>query len=152
MGAGSFDRDTTTAVDEALRKRCDVRLKHGFASGEQHERLAQAVDLGDDFVEGHVAAAVEGVGGIAVAATQIAARRADQGTGKAGVLGFAVNARVDFGNAHGRKLATMIRAGPCVHGISKQCWNVANPIFKLYFNVQISTFTSSITRPAASPD
>src|SRR5436189_205306 len=76
------------------------------------QRGRQAVDLGQDLVERHLASAVEGVRRIAIAAAQVAAGRADEGAGATGESGLPLDAGIDLGDAHGGAVDRYSTLGP----------------------------------------
>jgi hypothetical protein len=78
MGPRGLDGHFVPVGQQASAKAGDLRLQHWLAPREQDERQGQALHLGQDLIDGHVAAADEGVGGVAVDAAKIAARGANQ--------------------------------------------------------------------------
>src|SRR5262249_50096 len=69
---------------------------------QQHERRAQARDLGHDLVERHVRTAVKRKCAVAISTAEIAAGGADERTGQTGILRLTLDAGVDLRDPHGR--------------------------------------------------
>ena len=88
-----------TRYPSATRRRASAgssRWSIGSPPGQQHERGAQRRHLGLDLVQRHVGAAVKSEGAVAVGATQVAPRRADERAGESGVLRLTLDAAYRF--------------------------------------------------------
>src|SRR5438445_10607454 len=109
MRAAGFDQDSQSIVAKILHERQAVGLEQRFASGELNdwqtdaanyasERFSEAQDLLAHVVEGQLASFAEGIGRIAIRATEIAGRQPHEDARQACKSAFALQAQVDFIN------------------------------------------------------
>ena len=86
-------------------------LQHGLAAGDFDQAAAgrQALDLGEDLVLRHFAAAGEGVLGVAPGAAEIASGEAHEDAGQSGEGTFPLQRFVDFDDVHSESQVSRFR-------------------------------------------
>lgn len=94
--AGGFEHDGRMAIGEAVHEGVDGGLEEGLAAGDFDGGAVELRDLVKDIVEGHPAAVVEGVRGVAPGAAEVAAGEADEGAGETCAGSFALYGVKDF--------------------------------------------------------
>ena len=120
-GAAGFQGDLVTGVAEAGDQGAAGGLGQGLAAGDGDEAGLPGVDGGKDLGERDAAAALEGVGCVAVGAAQGTAGEADEGGGIADGAGFPLERVEDLGDEGAMVLGGMRGSGLALRALVPTC-------------------------------
>ncbi len=102
FAAGLHHEGVAAVLEQAVHEGKEFAgVEHGLAAGELNERAGEGLDLRDNLIFSERLAAVEGVGGVAPAAAQVAAGEAHKDARHAGKGAFALDGFIEFDEAHG---------------------------------------------------
>jgi hypothetical protein len=111
VGAAGLDEDGAAGIAEHAHEGKDVFLKKGLAACDLDEGAIKGLNLVEEVAEGASGAFVEGVGGVAVGAAEIAAGEADEGAAKTGPGALALDGKVDLVDLEGEQAGIGLLGG-----------------------------------------